>query len=206
MPIITDADLKAHLKITTSVDDVIIANAVKGAIQAVVQYCGRDFSEKVAVGAETARVFRPDNRCEVTIDDMWDTTNLVVATDEGDTGTYSTTWSAADYLLEPVNRIVNGVASPYTSIVAVGGRTFPARNRRPAVQVTAAWGWESVPDAVFEAALIKAARLFHRKDSPQGLAGFDEFGAVRITAHDNDVTALLDPDPLRRTDRSVLVG
>lgn len=192
MAIITDADLKAHLKITTSVDDTIISNAVKAANRAVVQYCGRDFSEKVAVASETARVFEPRSCTVVAVDDIWDTTNLVVETDPTGDGTYSVTWAISDYQLEPLNGRANGVAVSWHLIRAVATRRFPD-NRRASVRVTAAWGWVAVPEDVFEGALLKAARLFHRKDSPQGVAGFDEFGAIRITAHDNDVKGLLDP-------------
>lgn len=203
MPIITDANLKTHLGISGTQHDTIITNAVNAANQAVVQFCGRTF-DKTAVGSETARVYRPENRCLVLTDDFHDTTNLVVETDEGDDGTYETTWTiTTDFQTEPLNQLENGVTVPYYRIRAVESRLFPW-NRRPSVQVTAAWGWDSVPGAVFQATLIKAARLFHRKDSPQGLASFDEFGAIRLGSKDSDVMSLL--APFRRSEQILLVG
>lgn len=207
MAIITTANLKAFLKpggFDAAANDTVIGYATNAANQAVVQFCGRNF-DKIAEGSETARVFYPRNGCVVVVDDFWSTTNLVVKTDEGDDGTYETTWTTGDYQLEPLNGRENDIAVPYTRIRAVESRSFPTCGRRPSVQVTAAWGWTAVPDAVFQATLIKAARLFHRKDSPQGVAGFDQFGAVRISkAEDPDVSALL--DPFRRVDTFLLVG
>lgn len=203
MPIITSADLKSHLGFAGTQHDTVVTNAVNAANQAVVQHLGRDPSEKVTVGTETARVFYPENRCLVLADDIWDTTNLVVKTDEGDDGTYETTWLAADFQLEPLNQRENSITVPYYRVRAVESRWFPC-NRRPSVQITAAWGWVSVPGAVFEATLIKAARLFHRKDSPQGVAGFDNFGAVRLSSNDSDIVDLL--KPFRRSEQIVLVG
>lgn len=60
------------------------------------------------------------------------------------------------------------------------------------VQITARWGWPEVPAAVTQATFIKAARLFQRKDSPQGVAGFGEFGPIRVsTREDPDICQLL---------------
>lgn len=203
MAIITDANLKTHLGISGTQHDTIVSNAVDAANQAVVQFCGRTF-DKTAVGSETARVFYPENRRLAIVDDFHDTTNLVVETDEGDDGTYETTWTIDDdFQTEPLNQLENGVTVPYHRIRAVESRRFPW-NRRPSVQVTAAWGWTAVPDAVFEATLIKAARLFHRKDSPQGVAGFNEFGAVKLSSRDDDVMSLL--APFRRSEQILLVG
>lgn len=205
MAIIVDADLKTHLAISGTQHDTIVTNAVNGVNQSVVSHLGRDPSEKVAVGSETARVYYPENRCLVITDDFHDTTNLVVETDEGDDGTFETTWASTDFQLEPLNQRENGVDGiPFYKIRAVESRLFPTRNRRASVQITAAWGWDSVPGAVFEAALLWAARTFHRKDSPQGVAGFNEFGAVRLTSKDEDIAGPL--KPFRRNEQILMVG
>lgn len=193
MAIITDANLKTHLGNIGTQHDSVVTFAVNAANQAIVQYCGRDF-DKVALASETARVFRPRTDVRAVVDDFWSTTNLVVKTDDDDDGTYETTWASTDYQLEPLNGRANGITVPYYRIIAVADRRFPTSNLRTSVQVTAAWGWTAVPAAVTEATLIKAARLFHRKDSPQGVAGFDQFGAVRLSkSEDSDVMSLLDP-------------
>jgi len=200
--IIANADLAEHLGVTGLLHDSLVANAVNAANQAVTQFCGRDF-DKVAVASETARLFHPGNGAVAIVDDFWDTTNLAVKTDHGDDGTFETTWAAADYQLEPLNGRENGVTVPYYRIRAVESRYFPCSSR-PTLQVTAAWGWAAVPAAVREATLIKAARLFHRKDSPQGVAGFNEFGVVRLASNDSDIKDLL--GPFRRSEQFLMVG
>lgn len=204
MAIIADADLKTHLAISGTQHDTIVTNAVNGANQSVVQFLGRDPSEKVAAGSETARVYYPRSSHLAVVDDFHDTTNLVVETDEGDDGTFETTWASTDFQLEPLNQRENGITVPHYRIRAVESRLFPTWNRRASVQITAAWGWDSVPDAVFESTLLKAARLFHRKDSPQGAAGFTEFGAVRLTSNDGDIVDNL--KPFRRNEQILMVG
>jgi hypothetical protein len=58
------------------------------------------------------------------------------------------------------------------------------------IQITGVFGWPAVPAAVKQASLISAADLFRMKDAPFGVAGFGEFGAVKITANPK-VMALL---------------
>lgn len=193
MSIITTAQLKTWLGISDAIDDAPITTAVAAANAAVVDHCRRTF-DKVNVGSETARVFYVASPFIAYIDDVWDTTNLAVKTDENDDGTFDLTWAATDYQLEPLNGRDGATAVPYWRVRAVN-RCFPTWGRRPALQVTAAWGWSAVPDAVTQATLIKASRVFRRKDSPEGvLGGFADLGPVRISrSEDPDVVALLRP-------------
>lgn len=43
------------------------------------------------------------------------------------------------------------------------------------------------------AMLMQAGRLYRRRSSPEGVAGFGEFGAVRVSRIDADIEALLAP-------------
>jgi hypothetical protein len=61
------------------------------------------------------------------------------------------------------------------------------------VTVTGVWGWPAVPSAIKQACRLQVARVFKRADSPLGVAGFGEFGVVRVTQLDPDVKALLQP-------------
>jgi hypothetical protein len=45
---------------------------------------------------------------------------------------------------------------------------------------------------VVQAVLILAARLYKRRQSPEGVAGWDDMGAIRIIATDPDVRSLLE--------------
>lgn len=44
-----------------------------------------------------------------------------------------------------------------------------------------------------EATLMLTSRLFRRRLSPEGVAGFGEFGAVRVTSVDADIERLITP-------------
>jgi hypothetical protein len=204
--IIAAADLKTWLGISDTTDDTTIATAVAAANSAVPIHCGRTF-DKTATNAASARVYYADGTCRVNIDDFWETSALVVKTDDGDDGTYEQTWTlGTDFQVEPLNGLDGPLAVPYYRLRAVGTLRFPTSNLRPGVQITAAWGWTAVPGDVTEATLIKASRLFKRKDTPEGvLGGFADIGAVRISnREDPDVVALL--RPYVRTDRLALVG
>jgi hypothetical protein len=72
-----------------------------------------------------------------------------------------------------------------------GTLTFPSPTKRLGlIRVTGTWGWPAVPDAVVQSTLLVAHRLVKRKDSPEGVTGFDQFGTVRISTRD-------DPDAVR---------
>jgi hypothetical protein len=58
--------------------------------------------------------------------------------------------------------------------------------------VDAVWGWPTIPVAVNQANLLKAARIYKRRESVNATLGFDEF-ALRITREDADVMDLLSP-------------
>src|SRR6187431_872172 len=52
---------------------------------------------------------------------------------------------------------------------------------------------EIVPANLQEATKMLASRLFRRRLSPEGVAGFGDFGAVRVIARDPDIEALITP-------------
>jgi len=61
------------------------------------------------------------------------------------------------------------------------------------IQVTARWGWPTIPAQIEMATRLLAARLYRRKDSPQGVITSADWGAVRVSRTDPDVHALLFP-------------
>ncbi|HCT81756.1 MAG TPA: hypothetical protein DGT23_35285 [Micromonosporaceae bacterium] len=176
-------------------DNAVMERAINAASRAIDRFCGRKFYLEAAVGI---RVYRPKEPDIAWVDDIGTTTGLVIKTDTDGDGTWTTTWQSDDYQLEPLNADVVGAGStvqPYAwwRIVAIDTETFPVSENRVTLQVTARFGWSAVPDDVTEACLLKAAGLYKRKDSPQGIAGFDGFGAVRVTRSDPDVVSLLRP-------------
>ena len=64
-------------------------------------------------------------------------------------------------------------------------------NYRPQVEVTARWGWPTVPDDINQATLILSADLYKRKDSIGGVLGLSELGAIRMSPLGRDITAMV---------------
>jgi hypothetical protein len=188
--------LKAYMAIQVSTNDGLLDFALGAASRAIDSFCQRRFWLD---DTPVARTFIPQGLTHLELDDdIGSTTGLVIKTDASGDGTFETTWTTADYQLLPVNAAAAWPeAKPWTEIRAVGTKTFPWLvntwlTRLDRVQITAAWGWPAVPDPVVQACLIKASRLFHRKDSPQGIAGFGDFGPVRLSRlEDGDVLSLL---------------
>jgi hypothetical protein len=66
--------------------------------------------------------------------------------------------------------------------------------RRATVRVEGTFGWDAVPDAIREATILQSSRLYTRLDSPLGVAGFGDMGAMRVSFKgDPDVAMLLAP-------------
>lgn len=191
-------ELKSYLRIDNTTDDSELTDALTSASRGIDKYCDRSFGKDTSA---TARVYYPDDACVVRVDDFHTTTGLIVKTDSGDDGTYETTWLVTDFQLEPLNGIVDGeIGWPFTRVRAVVGN-FPVGARRAAVEVTAQWGWAAVPASVKQSCLIMAAETFKLRDAPFGIAGFGDFGMVRV--RDNPM-ARAKLDPYRRD--AVMVG
>lgn len=181
----TLATLKASLGISDSNDDTALQNAINAASQAIDDYTETTF----AVTTATTRLFRTDSIYTVWVDQFTDLTTLVVKT--GNDGTFPVTLASTDVVAWPYNAEVKGQAYQRLDIISGSIAVSPLR---PTVQVTAKWGWTTTPTPVSEACLIKAARLFRRKDSPEGVAGTSDFGVIRISKYeDPDVAMLLSP-------------
>lgn len=179
------ADIKEHLQIPPSdaQDDMLLERAVEASSRSIDSFCGRKFSlDSVA----TARTFLPSSPTTLIVPDIGTLTGLVVKTDENDDGTFETTLSG--YQTEPAyisNR-------PIELVRLVDGTTFPShRSGRYSIQVTAKWGYPSVPVEIEQACLILAARIFKRKNSPEGVLAFADSGIIRVSTTDRDVTALI---------------
>jgi len=177
-------------------DQALLERAVNAASRQVDKYCARRFWRDAAV---TTRVYRATDSRSVWTDDISTTTGLVVASDPGGDGTYETAWTlGTDYAVEPLSgdAVASGdTVTPYAfwRLSGVGTRVLFPRSSVgfPAVQVTARFGWSAIPDDVAMATILKATALYKRKDAPFGVAGFGDFGAVKISRSDPDVADLL---------------
>lgn len=193
---ITLAQLREHAHDSgTTLTEAVAERAINAASRGIDRLCGRWFYQEAAT---SVRVYRPDDPYEAWVNDISTTTGLVIKTDTAGDASWATTWASTDYQLEPLNADMVGsgtTVQPYAwwRIVAIDRYLFPVHSRRTTLQVTARFGWSSVPDEVTEACLLLSAALYERRNSAQGVAGFGEFGAVRIGRQDPDVMRLLGP-------------
>jgi len=137
----------------------------------------------------TPRVYRPTTPYMVGIDDAVAVT--AVATDTGDSGSYSAITSYQTYPLNGVGS--NGAAGwPISYLMAVAGETFPTAHTYPSVRVTATWGWPAVPADIKTACYYYTHRLFYLRDTPGGTTMSVEFGAQPIRQI-RDIESLIAP-------------
>lgn len=195
----TLAEAKTWVGINDTLDDGLLEQCVSVVSRWIDGYCRRHFWQT----ASTARQYDSCGGAQLDVDDLVSVSSL--ATDDDYSGTFETAWSAADYQLAPTANAGTGEARPYSCIRAVGARSFPqpygyagpyttSGSRLGLVQVTGVWGWPAVPDPVRQACQMQSSRMLQRRKSPEGVAGWGEFGPLRISGRlDPDVAALLAP-------------
>lgn len=185
---ITLANLKTYLKIDDSFEDTLLENIIESASRSIDRIANRRF---YADATATARTFQNRTYYTCITDDIASTTGLVVKTAPDATGTYQTTLTlGTDYILNPFN--ADSLGRPWTSIVLVGSNAFSLPTTlRPQIQITAKWGWPSVPDDIEQATYILSADLYKRKDSIGGVLGLSELGAIRMSPLGRDITAMV---------------
>ena len=184
----TLAEAKAYLSISDSIDDTMLESMVEAASRSIDNIAGRRFYLDASA---SARLYRGTNPYILTVDDFGSTTGLALALDTGGDGTYETTLIYnVDYVVEPFNAVAMG--KPYTQITLVGGQLLPwlLPNLRPSVQLTAKWGFPTVPDDISQACLILTADMYKRKDSVGGNLGISELGAIRMSPLGRDIAAM----------------
>jgi len=191
----TRNQVKAALRIGTAdtLDDDLIDNCVGAASRLIDGYCNRKFWQS----GTASRVYQAEDSFYCSIDDIAGTAITLKTSSQAD-GTFDVTWKVSDYQLEPLNGNLDGLTWAYDKIRAVGDYLFPTVNanygEQALVQVTAVFGWPSVPEPVTQATIIQASRIFKRYDSPLGVAGFGDLGAIRVSRYlDPDMAQLVEP-------------
>jgi hypothetical protein len=187
-------ETRTFLRITDVDDieaDLQLALAITAASRAVDRATDRQFG---LLTTAAARYYRPvwsdqHGRWLAHIDDLMSSTSLVVKSDTDDNATYETT--ITDYRLWPLNAASDG--KPWREIVF--GTATSIGTREGSLEVTALWGWSSVPATVKNATLIQASRFYKRRESPYGVAGSPDMGnELRLLAKvDPDVAVMLMP-------------
>ena len=190
----TLTEIKTFLSISDNVDDTLLEGMVEAASRSIDRIANRRFYLDANASARAYRVSSP---IVLFTDDIGTTSGLIVKTDDDGDGTFETTLTLnTDYIMDPLTALDLG--RPYTQVTMVTNtETFPIfpglfqNGLRPGVQVTARWGWPSVPDDINQACLILTADLYKRKDSPGGILGLGDLGAIRMSPLGRDVTAMV---------------
>jgi hypothetical protein len=185
----TLAQVKAALRIPSAdvVDDALIEMAVESASRMIDAECDRNFYSS---GTAT-RDFTPDDAYTVSTDDLTSIASVKID-DEGDY-TYRITLATSDFQTEPLNQRVSGNFFPITRLRMVGDYLLPIWNKQATVRIEGVYGFVPVPPQVTQATVIQSSRIFKRLDSPLGVAGFGDMGAIRVGKVDPDVAMLIRP-------------
>ena len=190
----TLASMKNFLSIVDSTDDTLLEGLIESASRSIDRIANRRF---YADSSASARSYRANNNVFVYVDDISSTTGLVVKTDDDGDGTFETTLTInTDFLVDPLT--ASALGRPFTQLTMVNTLNvwpvYPglfSNGLRPGVEVTAKWGWPSVPDDIETSCQILTADLYKRKDSPGGILGLGDLGAIRMSPLGRDVTAMV---------------
>lgn len=165
-------ELRAALRLDDYDDDAMLATALGAASARIDAYCGRTFSQAAQASVRTFDVKDPTF---LLVDDISTTSGLLV----------NGVAYASQFTPDPLNALALG--DPITALRANPG----ALQAGTTVEVTARWGWPSVPVAIKQATIILAGRYSKRGDSLLGVAGWGDLGAVMVRNVDPDVEQLI---------------
>lgn len=190
----TLTQIKNYLSISDSTDNDLLEDLIESSSRSIDRIANRRF---YADANASARKYRAYSDVFIYTDDISSTSGLIVKIDEGGNGTYSKTLTLdTDYILDPLT--ASALGRPFTQLTMVSNTEswpiFPGITQnglRPGVEVTAKWGWPSVPDDITVACLILTADLYKRKDAPGGVLGLGDLGVIRMSPVGRDVTNMV---------------
>jgi hypothetical protein len=192
----TLAEFKEAAGILSSdtVSDTALQDVLNTSAKMVDRYC--DTAIGFGQTSSQTRYYQASKVTQCLIDPLVSISQL--ATDNGWDGTFSTVWSATDYIFYPRNAAADSM--PYywmDANLATGAQMFPLIPN--GVKVTGVFGWPAVPAAVKQATIIQALALFSSRQAPFGVIGAGSEGSVmRMSAALHpEVKALLEPYRLR---------
>lgn len=178
MPIVNGyaslAELKTRLDISDTAEDTLLETLLTATSREIDDYCRRRF-----YAATETRYYTADQADVVLVDDCLSVSALL--TDADGDRTYETTWTTADYDLDPPNAALDGEPYWQLSVTPRGNYSFP-RGVARGVKVTGSWGYSaSTPAVINNACLYQAALAWRAVDAPGGMSGGGEF-RTEITA------------------------
>jgi hypothetical protein len=193
---LTTAEARTYAGLSDLADTELLDDVVTAVSRAIDNACQRCFFQHTA----EARTFPTQSATTLTLgafNDLVSVTSLKFDRD-GD-GTFEETLSASNYGLLPPSGGGFPEAGPYTVVELYNQTLFPipggtaGTGRKMLTQITGTWGWPAVPAQVKQACRLQVARVMKRQESPLGVAGFGEFGVVRVSRLDPDIDAMLQP-------------
>lgn len=190
---VTEAQFRAFIDDDTTLSQEKVQRAITSASRKVDAICGRFFYQVDAT-----------YYCSPRANDYWildlpadlaTSTGLTVTSGTGQ-GTYPTAWTLnTDFLLEPVNQMVDGLRGwPYLRLRALA-KIWPPRYvdyYQDTVKIVGTWGWNAVPDDVKQATLIIANDQRALSGAPFGYVGINGWGPTRARPN-LEVMSLLKP-------------
>lgn len=179
-PYISVQELKDVVGISDDSEDVLVERAVKAATQAINNRSG--FATFWNTGLAEIRTVDTEGKI-VPKRGVSPYYKLLLPDGIASTGGFSVSGFPTATLM-PSDAIAKG--EPATALKLSYG-SLPA-----SVQITAVWGWPSLPDDIVMAAQMQAHRYYRRRGSPEGIAGSAEWGLSRVPRLDPDVAAILE--------------
>ena len=172
----TTAELKSFLRITDTADDAELGFAITAASKAIDRVANRQFGVTTAEARQYSwcgeYIY---GRPALKVDDIMTTTGLIVKVDLTNDGVYEQTLTlTTDYVMYPRNNPDKSLPWTHILLTPTAVAYFPAFEA--GTEVTAAYGWTTVPTTIKDACLLQASRFFSRRNSPYGIAGSPEFG------------------------------
>lgn len=163
----TLAEVKAELRLSTTVDDARIERKIEAASRAL-----DDATHRTFFTSTETRVFTSSGAV-VWIHDAQAVTLVEESSDQSTWAPVTGGWVTNPRL--PLRKL---------ELLAGDWARF--------VRVTATWGNAAVPAKLREATILYAVRLFKRPDTPEGVLVGD-FGAARLAREDPDILKMVRP-------------
>lgn len=157
-----------------------VDRAIAAASRRIDKRTGRRFWQDATV--TTREFFAEGSLIESCVEQVLDistTTGLIVKLDTGDNGAFATTLTInTDFILLPPNAADD--SEPFTAIRLID-EVFPTSSYgRPTLQITAKFGWPSVPSDIETACINQAVFLYKAPDAAMGGLSFGDGSFMRV--------------------------
>lgn len=189
----TVVDLARYMTVDSTTYNDDLATAINTASRQIDGYCGRFFYAASGVGHYDYKYYYSADLTVLLINDCITINQVALST--GANQTYNTVVPATGYVEEPLNGYADGLIGwPITRLRFTNDYMLPTQwQQYPNVRIYARWGWLETPEPVKQSCLIMAAEIFKLREAPFGVAGFADYGAVRVGKMSPQAVALLSP-------------